>query len=675
MTLEDIRKIGKAYVFGVLSDDKNKTEEEKAFEKFIKIFEDIPSIGYYRPPIKSYLSDKEPDGLWINHNIGIVVFEIKLWDRDFLSDKQFDSFERLVDKNGEDYNKNPYRQSFEYRQIIINEIKQIKPLPVINIVYFPNLKESNITDLHPSIRDLIIQNKDITIFKDTNKEKALEKILERLKVNSFISVDKIKEGYEFDTISEEEYQKIKAVLFPIVQIPKKILDTFDIENIPVLDFYQEGLLYRTKPVKKPENGKLYSDKILRGTAGTGKSVVIQAKALFEKYLHPEKKVVFISYTNSLVNEARNNIKTLIEKRSLPVNINDIEFYTIDSLIARIFLSVAGEEGLKKEDETYNQYLNRAVDYLISYVEQGNDLPDEFKYDVILVDESQDLTKKHIQIIHHLKKDTYIAIWGVDETQRIYGSDKENDSRNWNWKEVGVQAAGNTIILRRTYRNPGSIVKFARKFLSLDEVMIKRLKEFDLSDIEILRNGSKDIEFIETNNGHIKDVLVKKVANLIDEGYKFKDIMILLPFKNLIQDVGEHLKIVFQEENISYFSSASTKQEKEVFQNKLNVLSYHSSKGLEKPVVIVSSINYYPHTSSKLVEDIRVERRLLYVAMTRPLEKLILVYDNYLDRKRKELLTKNPKSVDGLSFGEELKRLYENMFTEKKKSWLGRLFSV
>ena len=653
----DIRKIGEVYIFGALSD--NKTEEQKAFEKFIKIFQNIPSIGYYKPPLKDYLNQKEPDGLWFNPNIGIVVFEIKLWDKDFLSDKFFDNRERLVDVFGNEHNINPYRQSDDYRKLIINKIKNVKPLPVANIVYFPNIKENDVKDLHPTIKSLIENNKDITLFGGTHISDALKKIQERLKVNIFASMEKFQDRYELTTITEQQYNQLKSLLFPIVQVPKKELDTFDTSNIPVLDFHQEGILYKVRPTKKPQNGELHSDKVLRGTAGTGKSVVIQAKGLFEKVMSPDKKILFVSYTNSLVNEARNNIKALIDRENIPVDINNIDFYTVDSLITQIYLKIASEI-IYEEGNTVSE---KALDYVYEYIKSGKQIPEEYKYDVILVDESQDLTKKHIQIIHSLKKDEYIAIWGVDETQRIYGTDKENDTRNWNWQSVGVQARGNTIILKRTYRNPGAIVRFARKFLSLDEKLVEKLKELNLSDeeIQIMREDNQSIEFLETGDKHIKFVLEGKVRDLLKQGYQFKDIMILLPDSKLINMVGSHFVSVFGKENVNYFSSESSKSEKEVHKDKLNILTYHSSKGLENKVVIVSSINYYPHLNSKYVEEIRTERRLLYVAMTRPLEKLILVYDNYLDNKRKEILDKNPKSVNGLSFGEEIKNLYKEIF--------------
>ena len=68
-------------------------------------------------------------------------------------------------------------------------------------------------------------------------------------------------------------------------------------------------------------------------------------------------------------------------------------------------------------------------------------------------------------------------------------------------------------------------------------------------------------------------------------------------------------------------------------DRLTLSSIHKAKGLEWPVVIIPSLNqsYYPYMPEdelKPVGDIQSERRLLYVAMTRAKEKLIILAPSY-----------------------------------------------
>ncbi|MHC5718765.1 MAG: 3'-5' exonuclease, partial [Nostoc sp.] len=52
------------------------------------------------------------------------------------------------------------------------------------------------------------------------------------------------------------------------------------------------------------------------------------------------------------------------------------------------------------------------------------------------------------------------------------------------------------------------------------------------------------------------------------------------------------------------------------------ITMHSSKGLEFPVVLIPGIGFMPHEYNTPEE----EARLLYVAMTRAMEQLILTSD-------------------------------------------------
>lgn len=55
---------------------------------------------------------------------------------------------------------------------------------------------------------------------------------------------------------------------------------------------------------------------------------------------------------------------------------------------------------------------------------------------------------------------------------------------------------------------------------------------------------------------------------------------------------------------------------------VKLMTMHSSKGLEFPVVLIPGLGYLPNHYSTPVE----EARLLYVGMTRAIDRLILTYD-------------------------------------------------
>jgi DNA helicase-2/ATP-dependent DNA helicase PcrA len=92
------------------------------------------------------------------------------------------------------------------------------------------------------------------------------------------------------------------------------------------------------------------------------------------------------------------------------------------------------------------------------------------------------------------------------------------------------------------------------------------------------------------------------------------------------------------------------------QNKVQLMTFHASKGLEFPVVILVGLeeDLLPH--KRLGGDIDEERRLLYVGITRAQERLILSYCR--ERKKQGLVRKVSPSRFLLETSDKLYTLYE-----------------
>lgn len=89
----------------------------------------------------------------------------------------------------------------------------------------------------------------------------------------------------------------------------------------------------------------------------------------------------------------------------------------------------------------------------------------------------------------------------------------------------------------------------------------------------------------------------------------------------------------------------TKEDK----NAISLMTVHSAKGLEFPVVFVSALedDVFPHILSKQEYNLEEERRLFYVAITRAKERLFLSY----------ALTRNNKSQKISPFIEDIPKSY------------------
>ncbi|MEQ1774510.1 MAG: 3'-5' exonuclease [Burkholderiales bacterium] len=79
------------------------------------------------------------------------------------------------------------------------------------------------------------------------------------------------------------------------------------------------------------------------------------------------------------------------------------------------------------------------------------------------------------------------------------------------------------------------------------------------------------------------------------------------------------------------------------------MTMHSSKGLEFPVVAIPGLGYMPHRDY----DIHEEAKLLYVAMTRAMDKLLLTCSKdsqFVSRIQQVNQTAKPRANKGIVSG-------------------------
>ena len=128
---------------------------------------------------------------------------------------------------------------------------------------------------------------------------------------------------------------------------------------------------------------------------------------------------------------------------------------------------------------------------------------------------------------------------------------------------------------------------------------------------------------------IPESYFKIIKDILDQGYEYSDIYILSPFKWHIHNIYKKLSKHFDKNALHLVYSDLPKDEKVPPRDKILLTTYVSSKGLENKVVVVTGTHLVPrHESetepsltSKQVE--RIDRRRLYVAMTRARDMLFI----------------------------------------------------
>ncbi len=243
-----------------------------------------------------------------------------------------------------------------------------------------------------------------------------------------------------------------------------------------------------------------------------------------------------------------------------------------------------------------------------------------EYDVIIVDEAQDLPPCDLSLVTRLLPDysehrslTLLA----DPAQSIY-------YRGIPWKEANINIQGRTRILAMNFRNSKQILEAARHIVDGCEDL-KEEDELILSNSSE-RPGPKPIVASYTSATQSNVFLGDEIIRLCQAGqYRPGDIAVIARSKNLLT---KYIQRFLDKQSI--LCRFHREEDFHVLENEVKLITMHSAKGLEFPVVFLIGLSdqYMPYinqdSDTKLGDELQ-ERRLFYVSMTRAAERLYLLH--------------------------------------------------
>src|SRR5690606_16683631 len=237
---------------------------------------------------------------------------------------------------------------------------------------------------------------------------------------------------------------------------------------------------------------------------------------------------------------------------------------------------------------------------------------------VIVDEAQDLTPVGLSVCIELCKDPAGLYLTADASQSIY-------SRGFSWQRVhdDLRVRGRTTVLKRNYR---------------------MTRQIGAAAVQLLReHGGGDEEVLENNAVHWgpKPVLlgyesVDEEARAIAEFLRRSARELSMPVHHgavLVRtnELGKQLADALSAAGVpaQHLRSAEVTLD----MDRVRVMTVHAAKGLEFPFVAVARVNsgLFPSLPWKLPDEEREERlaherRLLFVALTRAMRRLMLTYD-------------------------------------------------
>lgn len=250
-------------------------------------------------------------------------------------------------------------------------------------------------------------------------------------------------------------------------------------------------------------------------------------------------------------------------------------------------------------------------YVLRQLQSGALSPQKYSY--IIVDESQDLTRVQLEIIHALyqEKAEGSILFIADVAQSIY-------SHSWlsrqSFKSVGFDMSGKSNILKRNFRTTKQIALAAYSLLNHDNDLKNNIEFVEPEAIE--RNGMKpkyrSFSYVTEEFSYVAEE-IKKLVNR----YGLKDIAIVARTHAYLKSIQTYLL----GHGIDAIAADKIKDARYFKEDKVSLFTLHAIKGLEFPVIFIVGMNRSLLPFS--MEQIDVERKLLYVGMTRAKNLLYL----------------------------------------------------
>lgn len=544
-------------------------------------------------PKRSY-----PDFIVLHPRRGLLVLEVKDWK--LQSIQRADPLSvALLTPTGLKHVPNPLEQGRAYAMQLADMLERDPVLRVPNGKYQGRLvcpwgygailanitrKEFDATDLGQAIdEDLLICQDEMTESVDALK---FQSRLWRMFKVQFQS-----------TLTMPQVNQIRAHIFPDVRVdsgdqPRQgELSVDQVVNwMNVMDLEQERAARRLRS----------GHRVIHGVAGSGKTLILGFRCLH------------------LAETMRKPILVLCYNVALAAKLQD---FMHQHKISDATVTVRHFHGWCNDQLTLyhvekpapgTNFPDRLVERVIGGVDRGQ-IP-RAQYGAVMIDEGHDFNPEWLKLVVQMvdpESNSFLLLY--DSAQSIYRKKRVSLS------SLGIQAIGRTTILKRNYRNTIEVLDLAWQFAK-ELMQASRVNDDEtplVDPISAGRGGSTpDLVQLSSLQAEVS-YIAEQLRDFHEHGRPWNKMAVLYRARFVGEEMVKALKTAkvpfewLQQNNKSRHFNPN--------QNSVKVMTIHSSKGLEFPIVAIPGIGFMPYDGF----DPNEEARLLYVGMTRAMDQLIL----------------------------------------------------
>ena len=547
-----------------------------------------------------------PDFVVLNPRRGLLIVEVKDWKLETIKSADKASV-TILTNTGHKVVANPLEQARQYAQVIADLLERDTQLTVHEQGRFQNRL------CFPWGYGVALPNITRKVFESTDLGEVIEPARVICQDEIFESVDA--EQFQrrlwdmftvrFKTVlSLPQIDRIRWHLFPEIRVhseqlllienpgtPQTVADTLP-DLIKVMDLQQEQLARNLGE----------GHRVIHGVAGSGKTLILGYRC---ERLAPtlQKPILVLCYNLTLAAKLRSAIrlKNLADK----VSVRTFHSWCRAQLV--LYNVALPENG--------PEFTNEIVERVISAVERGQ-IP-RAQYGAVMIDEGHDFKPEWLKVVAQMvDPSTNSLLVLFDDAQSIYDS---RTKRKFSFSSVGIQAQGRTTILRLNYRNTAEVLSVAYEFAK--DFMTPAEAEDDAVPLirpeSAGRRGPLPVLNQLPNLQREADFIAKELAAINKEGWPWREMAVLYRTDFIGEEVTKRLRAAGVP--VQWLGEGNGKRGFNPSEDSVKVMTMHSSKGLEFPVVAIPGLGYMPFGGY----DVLDEAKLLYVAMPRAMEMLLM----------------------------------------------------